>query len=311
MKRIAIIGATSHIAKGIIYSFLNATDNYLYLFARNKNAVNNFVSSTSTKSDNYLVSTFEDFNNYYYDVVINCVGIADPAKQKDASSSLFFVTETFDNMIIEYLRNHAETLYLNFSSGAVYGTAFDQPVDIKSSAEIHINAINDKDYYRIAKLNSEAKHRSLSEYNIVDLRVFSYFSRFVNLETKFLMTEIINVLKQNDVFFTNSQDIIRDYIHLSDLFELICCCIKKTYINDVFDVYSKAPVKKFELLTELSIKYGLKYKIQDSFEIINATGIKSVYYSENRHAMSIGYKPKYTSTESIVYEVEKILNIDK
>jgi NAD dependent epimerase/dehydratase family enzyme len=306
-KKICIMGATSHIAKGLIYSFLNNTDDFLYLFARNTNGVKSFLKSSKFESDKYEVLTFDRLHDFHFDVIINCVGIADPGKQKDAGSSIFFITETFDNMILDYLNDHADTLYINFSSGAVYGAAFDKPVDYNSSSEINVNKINEKDYYRVAKLYSETKHRSLKEYNIVDLRVFSYFSRFVDLSTSFLMTEIVNVIKKDDMFITSNLNIVRDYIHLSDLFALVNCCIKKKNLNDVFDVYSKAPIEKFDLLNILKMKFGLKFKIEDSVTIVNSTGLKSVYYSENRYASSIGYEPMYNSIETITSEIDEIL----
>lgn len=305
---IAIFGATSHIAKGLIYSFINNTDYFLYLFARNISGVADFIENNSLKSNKYEVFTFDRINNTHYDVIINCIGIGDPEKLEEAGNSIFFLTESYDKIILDYLKNHADTLYINFSSGAVYGTGFNKPVDYKSSTEILINNIGDKDYYRLAKLYSEAKHRSLKEYNIVDLRIFSYFSRFIDLSTKFLMTEIVNSIKRNDILVTNNLNIVRDFIHLSDLFALINCCIRKRNINDVFDVYSKAPVEKFKLLDILNDKFGLKYKVEDLVSVVNATGLKSVYFSENKHAVDIEYEPEHTSIETVIYELEKILN---
>ncbi len=308
MKRIAVVGATSHIAKGLIHSFFNNTEDFLYLFARNLNGVLDFLESNSLKSRKHEVLSFDRLRDFQYDVIINCVGIADPGKQKDAGSSIFFITETFDNMILNYLKDHNETLYINFSSGAVYGTSFDKPVNFSSSTEIMINNINDKDYYRLTKIYSEAKHRSLKEYNIVDLRVFSYFSRFIDMETSFLMTDILRSIINKTELATTETDIVRDYIDMEDLFKLVQMVVEKP-ANCVLDCYSAAPVKKFEILDAFKREFGLSYQISKTANVVQATGSKNIYYSENRKAEVFGYKPGRDSLTCLINESKYLVGI--
>lgn len=305
MRKIAIVGATSHIAKGLIHSFFNNTDDFLYLFARNLTGVLDFLESNSLKSRMHEVLSFDRLRDFHYDVIINCVGIADPGKQKDAGSSIFFITESFDNMILDYLKDHKETLYVNFSSGAVYGTAFESPVDYNSSSEIMINDIGSKDYYRVAKLYSEAKHRSLSQCNIVDLRVFSYFSRFIDLETSFLMTDVLKSIISKTELITTEADIVRDYIDPEDLFKLIQLVIEKP-VNCVLDCYSAAPVKKFEILDAFKREFGLSYQISKTLSVVQATGSKIIYYSENWKAEEFGYKPGKDSLTCLINESKNL-----
>jgi len=47
----------------------------------------------------------------------------------------------------------------------------------------------------------------------------------------------------------------------------------------------------------------LKYSIESSINTINATGSKMNYYSVNRAAEKVGYKPKNTSLEGIIQEI--------
>jgi nucleoside-diphosphate-sugar epimerase len=228
-------------------------------------------------------------------------------KLKNNISAIFHLIETFDNMVLDYLGKHPETLYINFSSGAAYGVAFDMPVNGATCSNWHINNISEADYYGIAKFHSEAKHRALKKLNIVDLRIFSYFSRFINLESKFLLTEIISYIKEGKEFITDSNNIVRDYIHPKDLHSLIEKCIEKYKINDVFDAYSLKPVTKFEILDYFKNKYRLNYIVKTDVNIIALTGSKDNYYSNNRHAQEIGYKPQFTSMDSIIQESKEIL----
>lgn len=305
-KKIAILGATGHIAKSLIDGFCRADKYELFLFARSLDRFGKFLKSIP--HNNVSPKMFSEFNHAEYDVIVNCVGIGDPGKLKSAGSSIFRLTETFDNMILDYLGSHLEALYINFSSGATYGTDFSMPVDESSCTQLDINNITPMDFYGIAKINSEAKHRSLTDMNIVDLRVFGYFSRFINLETQYFMSEVISCVKHDKDFETGTENIIRDYVHPQDLMSLIEKCIAKQSLNDVFDVYSLKPARKFEILDYFSKQYGLKYTVKDNINIPTATGTKNHYYSNNKKAEKIGYLPQFTSLDSIIEETKAILS---
>ena len=309
MKKIAILGSTSHIAKNLIYNFKKSDKCNLYLFARSKEKLNDFLKIINCSGKINIID-HNDFANEKYDVVINCIGIGDPKKLKDSGLEIFRLTEHYDNFILDYLKDNNSCVYINFSSGAAYGVDFSVPAENKKCCEININNICNKDNYGIVKLYSEAKHRSCEDFNIVDLRVFAFFSRFIDLDSRYFITELISCIKTKKELLTNNNNIVRDYIHPSDLFSLINICINSNKINDVFDVYSLKPVKKFEILDYFFEKYGLKYKIETGILGESATGIKDNYYSINHKAEDIGYDPKYSSMDSIIDETVAILGDD-
>lgn len=305
--KIAILGATGHIAKNLIYGFC-LTENYeLSLFARSHDRLNEFLKRIHCKN-NVSKRAFGEFDQEKYDVVINCIGIGDPGKLKNAGISIFGLTETYDNMILDYIEDHNDALYINLSSGAAYGTDFGIPVDELSCAKIQINNLATSDYYGIAKLNSEAKHRSLNDLNIIDLRIFGYFSRFIDIGSQYLLSEAISRIQDGKVLETGPGNINRDYVHPHDFMSLIEKCITKRSINDVFDVYSKKPVTKFEILDYFTRQYGLRYIVKENANVLNATGIKDNYYSNNKKAEKLCYFPRFTSLDSIIDETKLILS---
>jgi nucleoside-diphosphate-sugar epimerase len=77
-------------------------------------------------------------------------------------------------MVLGYLKLHKETKYIFLSSGAVYGGNYQKPVDENTVATIDINNLKSTDWYTLAKLYAEAKHRALSNFSIVDVRVFNW-----------------------------------------------------------------------------------------------------------------------------------------
>ena len=301
IKNIAIMSATSHIAKGLIYNFTNSKNFKTYLFARTPEKVKEFININILNTNQYI-GEYNQLNNFKYDCIINCVGIGRHSSHED----IFELTEKYDNLIISYLQNNRSCMYINFSSGAVYGN-FDSFSNFNSTLTLEVNDIRPDKYLTIAKLNSETKHRALKDFNIVDLRVFAYISRFIDLDSGFLIAEIIKSIKENVVLKTNSADIIRDYTNPSDLYNLILKCVEKNSLNDVFDVYSKKPVTKFEILEFFTKKYGLNYAIDDKLFINNATGDKNIYYSKYKKAKDIGYEPLSSSIESIEKETAFIL----
>ena len=306
-KKIALLGATGHIAKNIIFWSCKESKYELCLFARSPERVKAFLSTIGECSD-VSVGNFEGFNDGVFDVVINCVGIGAPQKLKADLLTIFATTEYFDNLILNYLGHRPQTLYINLSSGAAYGTNFTVPVTQESFSTFGINNLDASEYYGIAKINSEAKHRALHDLNIVDLRVFAFFSRFIDVEERFLLSEIISCIKNKKEFVTGPGDITRDYVHVSDLMSMMDIIVNTMQVNDVFDVYSRKPARKFELIDFFAERYGLKYSVMDTFEALSVTGTKNNYFSLNKKAELLGYLPQYSSLEAIAEEAAIILS---
>jgi len=196
---------------------------------------------------------------------------------------------------------------LNFSSGAVYGTDFVSSGDDRSQAIFGINPIDPAAYYGIAKLHSETRHRAMKDYRIVDLRVFGYFSRFIDLNAKYMMSEVISCTKFKKEFKTGSDDIVRDYIHPEDLAALVKLCIEKHGLNNAFDVASVLSVRKFEILEKFFSLYGLRYTIEERHDSVSVTGRKANFYSTNNRIQAIGFSPRFTSMASLLEESKTLL----
>lgn len=303
---IAIFGATSQIAKDLIQSFAKHTDHACTLFARDASVVATWLHQANIGKD-YGVSNYSDFSaDVHYDVIINFVGIGDPAQAKKMGGAIFEATYQYDKMILEYLKSHQSCKYLFLSSGAVYGGGFESPATHESQALIPINTFNETNWYMIAKLYAEANHRALPNFAIVDIRVFNYFSHTQDLEASFLITEVARAIRKNKVFKTSADNIVRDYITPPDFFNLVESILQSPPTNMPVDCYTKEPVGKLELLDELEKKFGLHYEFVESVGIVNVTGLKVNYYSMQRDAEQFGYVPQHSSVSGIFEQIEKI-----
>ena len=291
MKKVAILGATGYIGKSLAYEFsLNPADYRMFLFSRSKEKLHTIVDLLKHK-DTISLHNLDEFTMFDYDVIINCTGSSDSSVIQKDPQNILTITKEIDEKIISYLRKNEQALYINMSSGAVHdypsdGVSLDEQVSMLSS-----NNLSARDYYAIAKINSEKYHRSLGFLRIVDVRIFSFFSRFVDTHSHFLMSEIAQCLKDKKVFQTNSQDIIRDYISPYDLFSFLRILITKNHGNDFFDIYSASPVSKLKLLEILKQNSNLKFTLHEVIQ--EDTGLsKKIYYPENKKAHDIGYVPR-------------------
>lgn len=309
-SKIALLGASSHIAKGLIYNFLQRSGFSLHLYTRSPDKTCSFLDTIgkSAGKDCVVHEGYADFMQCSYDVVINCVGVGTLNKLQGNYSQYFAVTEEYDNLAIGYLCNSCpDTLYIDFSSGAIYGREFSAPVEEGTANSIRVNHVAPEDYYAIARLNSEAKHRSFKNLKIVDLRIFSYFSRFIDLTDGYFITEVMDSILNKKILITDNANIIRDYVHPEDLFSIIRKCMDAGKINTAFDVTSAKPVEKGEIIDYFSKKYGLQYSTSQSISHVSPTGAKNIYCSKYNNASEIGYKPQFSSKDAIVQESKYIL----
>jgi len=304
MKRITIIGATGYIGKSLVAEFNLEDGAYqLSLFSRAKSKADKLVADLNLNQLYNQTYQLDDFLNVNHDVIINCSGGNTIASARENPSSILDSTELVDNLIIDYLKNNPSSLYINLSSGAVFGVSSNDIVSDQSLASFNINDLKASEFYGISKLYTETKHRALDELSIVDLRIFSFFSRFASFEEKYLLAEIIQSLKNNTTFETNDVDIERDYITPTDLIAMIKILMEQKFVNDVYDMYSAEKITKLKLINFFCDTYGLKFSINPKLEISNSLS-KNVYYSESRKAKKLGYEPQFSSLEGIKNEID-------
>jgi nucleoside-diphosphate-sugar epimerase len=312
MKSIAILGANAHLARSLLHHFsVNNEKVKLDLFTRDARRLVAFLSlhanSLLSSHDCKIHSGYAEFLAGSYDVVINCVGVGTLSKHGGNYNLYFSVYEQYDNLVISYLQLNQSVLYLAIGSGAVYGKEFDDPASEIAENRIRVNNISPSDFYSIAKVYSEAKHRSLPHLRIVDIRIFSFFSRFYDPLDGYLVNQIIQAVLDKSEFVTDKSVMCRDYIHPADYYRAVSSLIYMEELsNCTLDLFSKKPVFKSELIEYFNRKYGLRVVYVDNSQHSSATGEKKYYYSI-RSSPFDSIKPRYTSIESVANEAVQIL----
>lgn len=224
-KKIAFFGATSAIAKDFLSTFISNVDHSLFLFCRSPILLKKYCDSINLKK-NIVINTYQNFNtSWEFDVIINFIGCGDPQKLKEIGSEIIQVNDFFDNIILDYLSVNKKTLYIYLSSGAAYNTNFSEPTTEKTFLKININKITTKDPYSTAKLLSELRHRALTNFKIVDLRIFNYLKFNSSLDGSSLISQIFKCIISKNVFITSGSNITRDFVDKELFKEAIFCII--------------------------------------------------------------------------------------
>ncbi len=306
--RLAILGATSQIAKDLVLSFAAQSAHELVLYARRPDVVAQWLTRVGL-AGRYVVADFAAFStDEHFDAILNFVGVGDPAQAAAIGATIFDVTLQYDELALNYLRQHPSCRYIFLSSGAAYGASFDAPVDANTKATIAINNLQPQDWYAVAKLHAECRHRSLAHLPIVDIRVFNYFSHTQDMAARFLITDIVRAIRDKTVLKTSSAYMVRDYLHPSDFYGLVSAILTAPAANAAVDCYSKAPVEKSTLLEALQQSFGLQYEVVQNCADINATGRKPRYYSLNTGAAKFGYSPTLTSLRGVLDETSHVFS---
>lgn len=304
--RLAILGATSQIAKDLVQSFAAQGQHELVLYARRLDVVSQWLLNVGLVG-RYSVADFAAFSaDEHFDAILNFVGVGNPAQAAAMGATVFDVTLKYDELALNYVRRHPECRYLFVSSGAAYGSSFETPADINTKSVIDINHLQPQDWYGVAKLHAECRHRAMAHLSIVDLRVFNYFSCTQDMSARFLITDILRAIRDKTVLKTSADYIVRDFIHPLDFWNLVTAVLASPSANTVVDAYSKASIDKPTLLAAMQEKFGLQYEIVQTEASVNATGGKPHYYSLNTQAANFGYRPRFTSAEGILMEAIKV-----
>lgn len=290
--KIAIWGATGHVGRALFFEALSrGIECHGYV---------RYINKAARLLTGQPCFGFEEFESNSYDILINAVSasVAEPF-------SLFEIFDRFDYRLIDYARSHPECACVSISSGAAYGDVFTEPAKEMLSYELMPNRIEQHQWYGLVKLICEQRHRALAPLPIVDLRIFAFFTRYIDLAQPYFMTDVVNAILEQKPIVTPPTDFERDFIHPSDFLDLILLCAEKR-VNACFDLYSLSPVKKSEILAYFQKKYGMSVENGAVWE--SKTGGKSRYYSEHHSASSLGYQPRFSSMDTISAEAEAILS---
>jgi nucleoside-diphosphate-sugar epimerase len=301
MTTIAILGATGQIAKGLAAELVGEYS--LALYARRPNAVEEFLVASGLARRNVSVHGLDEPFAADTAAIVNAIGTGDPRAIRALGRAIETVTETFDLRALAHLERHRDTRYVFLSTGAVYGPDYDEPGRPEWLLNQSQAALGAGDFYPYAKLRAEARHRVRPDLSIADIRIFGYFSRYIDMEGGFLMSEIARALLRRETFRTDATDFARDYMGPRDFAQLVRCLLRCDCGYRLVEAYSAAATTKSAILKRLSREFAFSWEIEGGAARSSPPGLLSGLPLRDS-AASIGYTPVETSEETIVREIE-------
>jgi dTDP-4-dehydrorhamnose reductase len=261
--KILILGHTGHIGRGLFEEL------------GKEHEVNG--SSRSEPWDDWIFQR--------YDIIINCVGTGTPKNTAEAGNSIIETTFLVDQAVLSYLNTAKgkNTMYVYLSSGVADERFFDMSP------------------YAVSKVAAEMIHRAHKDKWIIDLRIYSYLSEYIDLDSGYLITEMIKCAISGDIFEVKDKETIREYIGCKDLSFIISNLYNEAKSNFSRDISARTGGFMQDLLNLFYYRYDLKYslpKLMPYFE-----GKRTKYYSHNIKVLK-----GHLSSENLVIQVcDKII----
>lgn len=289
--RIAILGATGHIGRAISDAYLARGQCELALFSRRPDETAKIHAGLSNVTHHDIQTL--DLTNA--DIVVNAIGIGNPANVPVLNRNIYDLTMTFEDAIDRALKNNPECLTVFVSSGAIYGK-LTEPAHADTFATHAINSVSPSDWYALSKLSAELRHRAQPERRIVDIRVFGFLSPHLDLRANYFMSEVYRCMLSGTTFLTPQNDMHRDYIGAEEFLAIVDAATDQRRINTPIDAYTTSPAGKFEILHQLE-KLGLKWEMTAG----NDLPVQDrVWYSSGwPKAAELGYSPTRSSIDVI------------
>lgn len=307
---IAILGANSHIGQDLTISLGSLpSSTRLSLFSRSPLELAYSLSEKRLSVDWKCLSYSDFYEDKSYDAIINFVGVGSPAKAIKLGADILDITLEFDTLALNYVRKRPKTKYIFASSGAVYGLDFGEPATKMKPSSFDINRLSPHDWYGISKFHVETRHRTYIDLPLVDIRIFSYFSYTSDIDSGFLLGDILKSIKHKKVFRTSSQNIVRDFAGPQEISSLVQNILYGAPANLAIDCFTQSPIDKMSLLELMRSEFSLEFELVRNPPGLNFSQTRVNYFSKNKDATEIfGYKPANKSADVVINQIKKMFS---
>lgn len=291
--KIALLGSTGQIGRGLARTLADAHE--LALYARRTDVMQAWVARHCSAAS---VHDLGEFPAGRFDLIINAIGDGVPGKIRAAGSDMLGITEHFDRQCLDHLKRGTARSYIFMSTGCVYGKDY-AAARAPSPHPLDPEDFGADDAYPRGKRLAEVRHREMADVPIADIRIFGYVSEEIGLDDDFLLSEILRALVHGTVFETSPYDMVRDYVGLADLTELIERLIAAGVPNGAYDIISARPTTKFEVIAALEEAHGFRTAVCDQAPPVPC-GHVPVAISRDAAARALGHEPQRTSLANVL-----------
>ena len=272
MKTILFIGGTGFIGSKIIDYFSHRDFRIIVLSRKGKSASKKFYNYQNIKFIQASLAEIEIIEDTivseHVDIVIHLASNLIPSSTKeDFESELKDIV--YPTMDLMNLISMLEKQVIFFSSGGmVYGKT-NQMINESSD----LQSIN---YYGKAKLMIEKNIISLnkkSSLNFIILRPSNVYGKIekISSEQGFIEASMIRMLESKPIVVWGTGEQTRDYLHISDMVDVVYKIIDKNLNNKIFNIASGESHSLLEVINilenVLQIQASVDFKAKRSIDV--------------------------------------------
>ncbi len=243
--------------------------NLVELFSKNKYPILALSKKELdlTKSDD--VGKY--FENNHIEAIVHCATtlrepIAYPADTCENNLRMFFNIQKHMTPSMKMI---------NLGSGSEYGRNYWR----KKMPEEYFNKHIPQDSHSYSKYLISKYIQDINRENLICLRIFGIFGKYEDYRYKFISNAIVKNLLNMPIVI--NQNVIYDYLYITDFFKIVEYFINNKTKNRIFNV---TPTKSIDLLTIANIINKLSDK-KSEIQVLNQ-GIAVDYSGDNKRLLS-------------------------
>ena len=207
---------------------------------------------------------------------------------------------------------HSKSKILYTSSGAVYGEQIKKIKKIKENYLLNNQRIDfrnkNKNAYSLAKLKNEEVFKNLTKFKIkVSIaRCFAFVGRYLPRDSNFVVGNLIkNILDKKNLRINANYNVIRSYMHESDLSSWLLKIVKNSNIKcPIYNVGSDDAVNISNLAYRLSKKFKLKSTLKKKISSFHDKYIPSIQKAKTELKLRLKYD-SLSSINRVIYSIKK------
>ncbi len=299
--RLSILGATGQIGRSL--TRLWASRHSLTLLARKLDQAAKFLVQAGLKAD---VRPVEALPDTPADLIVNAAGAGVPGQIRRQGFAMLEVTAQLDALCVAAQQRNPGAGYVFLSTGAIYGRNYHAARESDPMLPLPLTGSADHVAYPLAKRLAELRHRGLADAPIADIRIFGYVSSDIDLDSDFLVAQMLRAARAGKPFATRPDDVPRDFIDADSLGSFIDHWHSQGRPNGAYDVLSAAPTSKHRLLDALAEAVGL-VTLVDGGAATEPMDLPR-RLSTLAEAEPLGWQPPRTSEQAVLKVAQEVLS---
>ena len=221
-------------------------------------------------------------------------------------------TNIFLNIIEAVRKNGLNTKFLSIGSSEEYGIVDATAVPLREE-----NALNPNSPYSVARVSQEWMSKVYAKgYNmkVIITRSFNHYGLFQhdNFVIPSMVRQLCEIKNKNEKssLSVGNIDVIRDFIHVSDVVKAYSLLLNKGISGEVYNICTGRGISLREVIRIISNKLNIKPEIIINKDLYRPND-NPIIIGDNKKLFQLGWKPEISLEQGLDEMIEFYLNRPK